>query len=403
MKRRVVVTGAGVVSSIGTGREAFWDALAAMRSGARRVELDGVEPVVAFPAPETDAEDRFGRKEARRMDRAGRLAAVAAALALEDAGELGLEAGQVGASVGCAHGGVDTIHEAYRTLFERGADRVSPFTIPLGLPNTAASAVARTHGLRGPSASVATACAAGSDAIGIAVGIVASGRAEAMVAGGAEAAVSPFVITGYRKLGALSPASGAPEAASRPFDRGRDGFVMGEGSGFLVLEERERALARGARILAEVAGYGTSCDAGHLTDPDASGAGPAVAMRAALADAGVAAARVGYVNAHATSTPSGDLAEARAIVAAGLGHAAVSATKSLHGHTLGAAGGIEAVATLMALVRGVLPGTANLDDPEPEPALDLVAEPRTAEIEVAVSNSFGFGGHNAALVFVRAG
>jgi 3-oxoacyl-[acyl-carrier-protein] synthase II len=176
---------------------------------------------------------------------------------------------------------------------------------------------------------------------------------------------------------------------------------MGEGSGFLVLEERERALRRGARILAEVAGYGTSCDAGHLTDPDASGAWPAVAMRAALADAGLDAARVGYVNAHATSTPSGDLAEANAIVAAGLGHAAVSATKSLHGHTLGAAGGIEAVATLMALVRGVLPGTANLDDPEREPALDLVAEPRAAEIEAAVSNSFGFGGHNAALVFVR--
>jgi 3-oxoacyl-[acyl-carrier-protein] synthase II len=401
VQRRVVVTGAGVVSSIATGREAFWDALAAMRSGARRVELDGVDPVVAFPAPETDAEERFGRKEARRMDRAGRLAAVAAALALEDAGDLGLEPGQIGASVGCAHGGVDTIHEAYRTLFERGADRVSPFTIPLGLPNTAASAVARAHVLRGPSTAVATACAAGSDAIGIATAIVRSGRAEAMVAGGAEAAVSPFVITGYRKLGALSPGAGAPEAASRPFDRGRDGFVMGEGSGFLVLEERERALARGARILAEVAGYGTSCDAGHLTDPDASGAGPAVAMRAALADAGLDAARVGYVNAHATSTPSGDLAEARAIVAAGLGHAAVSATKSLHGHTLGAAGGIEAAATLMALVRGVLPGTANLDDPEPDPPLDLVAAPRTAEIEAAVSNSFGFGGHNAALVFVR--
>ncbi len=401
MRRRVVVTGAGVVTSIGAGREAFWDALAAMRSGAERIVVEGIGDLVAFPAPADDAEERFGRKEARRMDRAGRLAATAAALALEDAGDLALPGTRVGSATGSAHGGAETIHEAYRAFFERGPDRISPFSIPLGLPNSAAGAVARAHRLYGPSTSIGTACAAGSDAIGTALRVIRDGSADAMVAGGADAALTPFVVAGYRKLGALSPGRGAPEAVCRPFDRARDGFVIGEGAGFLVLEEREHALARGARVLAELAGYGQSCDAGHLTDPDDTGAGPARAIRAALADAGVRPEQIAYVNAHATSTPAGDVAELRALAAAGLASAPVSSTKALHGHCLGAAGGVEAVAALMALVRGVLPAGANLDDPEVDATVDLVVSPRAADAEAVLSNSFGFGGHNAALIFRR--
>jgi 3-oxoacyl-[acyl-carrier-protein] synthase II len=402
MRRRVVVTGAGVISSIATGREEFWDALQAMRSGARLVELERYGTIGAFPSLPDDAEERFGRRNARRMDRTGRLAAVATALALEDAGDLGVDDQRFGCAIGSAHGGADTLHEAYETFFERGADRLSPFSIPLGLPNTAASAVAREHGLHGPSASIGTACAAGSDAIGTAFRLIRDGQADAMVAGGADAAITPFLIAGCKKLGALSPGLGEPTKLSRPFDRGRDGFVMGEGSGILVLEDRERALARGARVLAEVAGFGQTCDAGHLTDPDETGAGPGRAVRLALEDAGLEPGQIGYVNAHATSTPAGDIAELRALAAAGLSGAPVSSTKSLHGHALGAAGGIEAIAALMALVRGVLPAGANIDDPEDDPPADLVREPREAQVDAVLSNSFGFGGHNAAVVFTRA-
>lgn len=396
------MTGASVISPIGIGCEELWDSLQAMRSGASRVELEGFGSIVAFVAPPDGAEERFGKKAARRMDRAGRLAAVTAAMALEDAGDLGLEPHEIGTAIGSAHGGAETLHDAYETFFLRGADRLSPFAIPLSLPNTAASAVARENNLHGPSTSIGTACAAGSDAIGAAYRLIRDGSAEAMVAGGAEAAVTAFVIAGYRKLGALSPGIGDPTLVSRPFDRARDGFVMGEGSGILVLEERERALARGARILAEVAGYGQSCDAGHLTDPDETGSGPARAVRLALADAGLDPAQIGYVNAHATSTPAGDIAELRALAAAGLSHVPISSTKSLHGHALGAAGGVEAVAALMAFARDVLPAGANVDDPEPDPAADIVRTPRPAHIDAFVSNSFGFGGHNAAVVFKRA-
>jgi len=222
-----------------------------------------------------------------------------------------------------------------------------------------------------------------------------------MVAGGSEAPITPFVVAGYRKLGALSPGLGDPRTLSRPFDRARDGFVVGEGAGILVLEERDRAIARGARILAEVAGFGQTCDAGHLTDPDETGAGPARAVRLALEDAGLGPSDIGYVNAHATSTPAGDIAELRALAAAGLSGVPISSTKALHGHALGAAGGIEAVAALMALVRGVLPGGGNLDDPETDPPADLITSPRRADVDAVVSNSFGFGGHNAAVVFRR--
>ena len=391
-----------MLSPIGAGVAAFWDALADGRTGARRADLEGVGEINAFPVTDgEDARERFGVKEARRMDRSGRLAAVAAALALDDAGPLDLDPERIGISLGSVHGGADTLLEAHRAFLERGPDRVGPFAIPSSLANHPCAAAARALGLRGPSAAPATACAAGSDAIGAAVSLIREGRADAMLAGGADAPISPLVIAGYIKLGALSTEDAPPETASRPFDRSRHGFVMGEGAGIVVLEERERALARGARIYAELAGYGSSCDADHPTDPDATGQGPARAMRIALEDAGLTAGDVGYVNAHATSTIAGDVAEARAIQLAGLGEAAVSSTKSAHGHALGGAGGVEAVATLLAFARDTLPATLNLDDPDPEAPFDHVLEPRSARVGAALSNSFGFGGHNACLVFTR--
>jgi 3-oxoacyl-[acyl-carrier-protein] synthase II len=402
VRRRVVITGAGIVSPNGAGVAAFWDALCDGRTGAGRVDLEGVGEINAFPVTEgEDARERFGVKDARRMDRSGRLAAVAAALAIDDAGPLGLDAERVGISIGSVHGGAETLLEAHRTFLERGPDRVTPLAIPSSLANHPCAAAARALALRGPSAAPATACAAGADAIGTAVSLIREGRAEAMVAGGADAPISPLVIAGYIKVGALSTEDAPAETASRPFDRARHGFVMGEGAGVVLLEERERALARGARIYAELAGYGTTCDADHPTDPDATGAGPARAMRIALDDAGLTAGDVGYVNAHATSTIAGDVAEARALQRAGLGEAAVSSTKSAHGHALGGAGGVEAVATLMAFARDTLPATLNLDDPDPEAPFDHVLEPRAARVSAALSNSFGFGGHNACLVFTR--
>ncbi|MFN8110422.1 MAG: beta-ketoacyl-[acyl-carrier-protein] synthase family protein [Thermoleophilia bacterium] len=405
--RRVVVTGAGAICSLGTGVEGFWDALIAGRSGATVREVEGLGPVVVCPVADADVDDaakrRFGQRESRRMDRVGRLAALAGAEALEQAGSHRLPPERVGASLGCAHGGTQTLLEAHEALLLRGADRVSPFAVALSLPNSACAAMTRALSLKGPSNASATACAAGTDAIGIALWHIRHGGADMMVAGGAEAAVTPVALAAYAKAGALSPSVDNPAEASRPFDSARNGFVMGEGAGVLVLEERDHALARGATILAEVAGYGASCDAGHLTDPDPKGAGAARAITAALADARVAASDVGYVNAHATSTPSGDVAEARALHAAKVDHAWVSATKASHGHTLGAAGGVEAVATVLALHRGLLPPTRNLTHPDGAVHLRHVTVPYSVQVDVAISNSFGFGGHNACLVFTRHG
>ncbi len=323
--RRVVITGAGVVSPLGAGVEPFWDALAAGRSGVAAFEIEAVGAIPAFPVMDgEDARERFGQRDARRMDRSGRLAAVAAALAMEDAGEPDVAPERVGVSIGSVHGGAETLLEAHRALLERGPDRVGPLAIPSSLPNHPCAAAARALGLRGPSNAPATACAAGADAIGVALGMIRDGRADMVVAGGADAPLSPLVVAGYIRVGALNHDAGEIARASRPFDCSREGFVIGEGAGMLVLEERDHALARGARIHAELAGYGSSCDAGHPTDPDQSGEGPARAIAEALAEAGLTVADVGYVNAHATSTLAGDLAEARALVRAGLAGATVS-------------------------------------------------------------------------------
>ena len=396
----MVITGMGIVSPLGTGVATFWDALIAGAGAAQQISLERVGTITAYPVDGVDEAARawFGHRETRRMDRVGRLAAIAAAMALEDAGAHGAVGERIGASIGCIHGGAQTLYDAHATLLERGADRVSPLTIPLGLANSAVAAAARMVGVHGPTSVTGTACAAGSDAIGTGVGLIRDGRADIVVAGGAEAPLSPLVVAGYRQLGALSHSERPANEASRPFDVDRDGFVMAEGAGVVVLEDRSRALARGARIYAEVIGYASTCDAGHLTDSDPAGEGAARAIRLALADAEVAASAVGYVNAHATSTPSGDRAEAHALHAAGVGHAAVSSTKSSHGHALGAAGGIEAIVTALSLVNQLLPATLNLATPDPEVTLDHIRTPRAAATEIAISNSFGFGGHNACLV-----
>lgn len=397
--RRVVITGLGIVSGFGNEVGGFWDAILAGRSAARELGLPGLPPVPAVTVPPFDAEAVLGRREVKRMDRVGVFAAAAAAAALADAGEIGLDGWRIGASIACAHGGAATLMEAQDALRERGADRVSPFTIPLALTNSPVAAVTRLHGLHGPTSAPATACAAASDAIGWAFERIRLGRAEAMLAGGAEAAIIPPILAGYLKLGAVASLARGAEGASRPFDSARDGFVMAEGAGVLVLEEREHALARGARVYAEVVGYGQACDAGHLTSPDETGTGPARAITAALADAGLDAPAIGYVNAHATSTPVGDAAEALAFRLAGLGDVPVSSTKGQHGHTLAAAGAIEAIAALAGFARGQLPPNANLVEPDVE--LNLVRAAQPTDTEHVMSTGFGFGGHDSALIFKR--
>ncbi len=399
MRRRVVITGVGIVSTFGNDVEAVWDAVLAGRSGASEASLEGLPPLPVCAVPDFDVDAVVGRREARRMDRVGIFAATAASAALADAGDLGLEDWRIGAAIASAHGGAATLLEGQTTFAERGVDRVSPFLIPLALTNSPVAGVARLHGLRGPSAAPATACAAGTDAIGWAYERIRDDRADAMVAGGAEAALVPTLLGGYLRLGAVASLRRGASGASRPFDRERDGFVMAEGAGVIVMEEREHAIARGARIYAEVVGYGQSCDAGHMTSPDETGEGPARAIGAALADAELDATAIGYVNAHATSTPVGDAAEAHGLHRAGMATTPVSSTKGQHGHTLAAAGAIEAIVTLATLVRNQLPPTGNLEDPDVD--LALVRTATQAQPEYVMSTGFGFGGHDAALILRR--
>ena len=397
-----MVTGIGIVSPLGSTADAFWSALLSGASGARRITVDGVPELTAFPVDGVAeaARDRFGQREARRMDRSGQLAALAAAAAVDDAGAHGVAPERTGAVIGCVHGGAQVMHEGAGTLATRGPERVSPLTIPLGLINAPVAAVARMLDVRGPAGVTATACAAGSDAIGAGLALIREGRAELVLAGGAEAPLAPLIVAGYRQLGALSTSDRArPRGLTARSMSTGDGFVIGEGAGVLVLEEREHARRPRARgSMRRSSATPAPCDAAHLTDPDPAGTGAARAIALALADGGVTAPEVGYVNAHATSTPAGDRAEARALAAAGLAATPVSATKSAHGHGLGAAGGIEAVVTALALAHQVLPATLNLDHPDPDPVLAHVRTPRPAAFEIAISNSFGFGGHNACLV-----
>jgi 3-oxoacyl-[acyl-carrier-protein] synthase II len=406
--RRVVVTGLGAVTPLGLDVESTWSALLAGESGAGPItQFDHTDYKVHFACEvkDFDPADWMDRKDARRVDRFTHLIVAAARQAETDSGlDIAKEADRIGASIATGIGGLQSFQEAYYTLLNKGPDRVSPFAIPSIIPNLGAGWVSIELGTRGPLMSECTACAASNMAIGDATDAIRLGRADVMIAGGTEAAVNEVGIAGFAAMRALSLRNDDPKHASRPFDAGRDGFVMGEAGAALVLEELEHARARGAKIYAEVTGYGLSSDAKHITEPDPTG--PVNAFQMALRDAGVAAEDIDYINAHATSTPVGDSSETQMLKYA-LGEEVahktpVSGTKGATGHCLGAAGAIEAQFTILAIRDGKLPPTINLEVADPACDLDYVPNaPRDADVSIAVSNSFGFGGHNACVVFKR--
>jgi 3-oxoacyl-[acyl-carrier-protein] synthase II len=408
--RRVVVTGLGAVTPVGIGVEAYWDAITAGRSGLGPLTAVDPEPLpskVAGECSDFDPAQRLEFKEARRLDRSVQLALSATLEAWEGAGIDGeVDKDETGVVFATGIGGIGSLLASEKVLHTKGPNRVSPFTVPQLMPNAAAGQVAMKLGLRGPNFTTTTACAASNHALGLAFRSVQSGEAEAMVAGGSESAFVDIALVAFAQMTALATKfNDRPQEASRPFDALRNGFVMGEGAGALVLEEREHALRRGADIHAEMIGFGQSADAFHITAPSEDGSGAALAIRRALRSAVLEPEAIGYINAHGTSTPAGDVSETRAIRLAFGDHAdrlAVSSTKSMIGHLFGAAGAVEGIATVLALREGVLPPTINQTDPDPACDLDYVPnQARKAQVEVAMSNGFGFGGHNAVVVFRR--
>jgi 3-oxoacyl-[acyl-carrier-protein] synthase II len=409
-RRRVVVTGLGAVSPLGNDVETSWRNLTDGRSGAARITHFDPSPFVvnfACELKDFDAAEWLDRKQARRMDRFAQMIVAAARQAEADSGiDIAGEGDRIGASIATGIGGLQSYQDCYDTLLERGPDRVNPFAIPCIIPNMGAGWVSMELGTRGPLSSQCTACAASNMAIGDGTDQIRLGRADVMLCGGTEAAINEVGIAGFGAMRALSRRNDDPERASRPFDAHRDGFVMGEAAAVVVLEELEHAQARGARIYAEVAGYGVSSDATHITEPDPTGENPARALVNALHDASIDPGEVDYINAHGTSTPLGDASETRVIKKA-LGEenalaTPISSTKGATGHCLGAAGAIEAVFTTLAIRDGKLPPTINQEAPDPECDLDYVPnESRDADVRVAISNSFGFGGHNACVVLKR--
>jgi 3-oxoacyl-[acyl-carrier-protein] synthase II len=408
--RRVVITGLGAVTPLGNDVESSWTSLLAGESGAREITLfDHSDYHVHFACELKDFEPTtwIDRKAARRMDRFAQMILAAARQAEADSGiDIAREPERVGASVATGIGGLKSFQDCYDVLKERGPDRVNPFSIPSIIPNMGAGWVSIELGTKGPLTSQCTACAASNMAIGDAVDAIRLGRADVMLAGGTEAPISRVGIAGFDAMRALSRRNDDPTHASRPFDGERDGLVMGEAAAILVLEELEHAQSRGAKVYGELIGYGVSSDAAHMTEPDPTGENPARAMRMAFADAGIDPSEVGYVNAHATSTPLGDASETRVLkLALGEENAhktPISSTKGATGHCFGAAGAVEAVFTTLAVRDGKLPPTINYEEPDPECDLDYIPnESRDAEVNVAVSNSFGFGGHNACIVIRR--
>jgi len=408
--RRVVITGLGIVSPVGTGLEKFWSSLIAGVSGIGPVtRFDPTRFRTKIAGEVTDFEPTLymDKKEARRMDRFTQFAVAASGMALRDAG-LNLELenkDRIGVILGSGVGGIETLEEQARVLAEKGPGRVSPLFVPMMIANMGAGQVAISNCLRGPNITSVSACASGSNAIGDAFKMLQCGRVDVMISGGSEAAITPLAMAGFISMKAMSTRNEEPEKASRPFDAERDGFVIGEGAAILVLETLEHALNRNARIYAEIVGYGSTCDAYHMTAPDPTGHGAANSMKEALFDAGLEPSAVDYINAHATATPLGDKAETLAIKKIFGQHAyklAISSTKSMTGHLLGASGGLEAMVCILAIVNGVIPPTINYELPDPDCDLDIVPNTaRVADVNVALSNSFGFGGHNATLVFKR--
>jgi 3-oxoacyl-[acyl-carrier-protein] synthase II len=400
---RVVVTGMGVKTPAGTDLDTFWETLAAGRSTAGPIEgFDTTDHPVKFACEVRgfDPEPYLGTKEARRADRVSQLGVAAAADALAGAGELETDPARCAVVAGTGVGGLQTLEAQERVFLERGAERVSPFFVPMMMPNATGALVAMRGGFTGPNLSVTTACAAGAHAIGEGVRMVRDGSVDVAIAGGAEAAVTPVALAAFWRMGALSGRVDDPSRAARPFDADRDGFVMGEGAAALVLERWDRAVARGAHIYGEVLGYGRNADAYHITAPSPGGEGAAACMQLALEDAGLAPGAIGHVNAHGTSTPMNDAAEAEAIGKVfGGAPPPVTSTKGVTGHLIGAAGATEAIACLLTFAHGAIPPTANLEKLGEEINLDVVGGgPRPLEPAPALSNSFGFGGHNATLV-----
>ena len=405
--RRVVVTGVGAVTPVGNTAEEFWAALIQGKSGIGPVTRFDASPLPTRIAGELKGFDPLrymDKKDDRKFDPFLKYAIACAAMAVEDAG-LNVERvdrTRFGVLVGSGIGGITTLLETHKTLLDKGPDRVSPFFIPMLIINMASGLISMRFGARGPNSSVVTACATGNHAIGDAMKIIQRNDADLMIAGGSEAIILPLTFAGFCQMKAMSTRNDDPGRASRPFDAARDGFVCGEGGGLVVLESLDHALARDARIYAEVVGYGMTGDAHHMTAPDPEADGAARAMSLALKDAGVEPSTVGYINAHGTSTPYNDKSETMAIKRVFGEHArklAVSSTKSMTGHLLGAAGGIEAIATAFAIHHGILPPTINYETPDPDCDLDYIPnQARKQDVEVALSNAFGFGGTNATLV-----
>jgi len=409
-RRRVVITGLGALTPLGNDVETSWENLIAGRSGAAEItQFDSSQYSVHFACEvkDFDATEFIERKQARRMDRFAHLIVAAARLAERDSGlEIAKEPDRIGAAIATGIGGLKAFQDCHSELLERGPDRVNPFSIPEIIPNMGAAWVSMQLGTQGPLSSQCTACAASNMSIGDGADAIRLGRADVMLCGGTEAPVTEVGIAGFSAMRALSRRNDEPEKASRPFDAQRDGFVMGEAGAVVVLEELEHARARGAKIYAELLGYGVSSDARHITEPDPTGKNPARAMTMAFGDAGISADEIDYINAHGTSTPLGDASETRVLkIALGEENARktpVSSTKGATGHCLGAAGGVEAIFSILAVDRGMLPPTINYEEPDPQCDLDYIPnEAREADVRTAVSNSFGFGGHNATIVIRR--
>lgn len=408
--KRVVVTGMGAITPLGNMLQEYWNALMEGRSGIGPITMFDASNHACQIAAEVkgfDPADYLKQKQAKHMDRFAQFAVGASQQALADSGLVinDFNASQVGVIIGSGVGGMKIIEDQQELYLNRGPSRSSPFTIPMMIANMAAGLTAIHTGAKGPNFCVVTACAAGSNAVGEAFRSIRHGYTQAVICGGTEAAITPLSIAGFTAAKALSTCNREPTRASRPFDRNRDGFVMGEGAGILILEELEHALHRGANIYAEIVGYGATCDAYHMTAPSPSGSGAVKAMELALKDAGLFPNQVSYVNAHGTSTIANDVTETLAIKKA-LGNqafkTAISSTKSMTGHLLGGSGGIEAVATVMAVATNKIPPTINLEQPDQNCDLDYVPkESRTQQVNVALSNSFGFGGHNATLAFKK--
>lgn len=410
MDNRVVITGIGIVSPLGLDRQSTWDGLVAGRSGCAAIEsfdADGFQTTIAAEVKGFDADGIVGRKQARRMDRFVQLAAAAALEALDHSGFCITDANRTRVSVMLSSGigGIITLSEQVETLQRRGPSRVSPFLVPMMLPDMASGQVSIMLGAKGPNFSTVSACSSGADAIGQALEALRQGDADVALAGGAEAAICPIGVAGFNACHALSKRNDDPEGASRPFDAMRDGFVMGEGAAALVMETMESAAGRGATPIAEVAGYGSTADANHITQPAPEGEGAARAMKIAIRKAGLQPEEIDYVNAHGTSTPLNDKYETMAMkgVFDELAYRIpISSTKSMTGHLLGASGALEGAISALAILEGTIPPTINLHNPDPECDLNYTPnEARRLDIRAVMSNSFGFGGHNASLVFQR--